>query len=174
MLLSVLFGVSSCKNSFYVTSPSAFERVIGRAMGKIESEGYMSIGSHSKKFNDPEVIGVSYTRSAGFGTAMVNNHKTVTTYSFKNATGDSMSFTISYSPKMVQNIPYIDDVELCGCETSNPNDYEKMCGKDSPVSWVKFMPQNQEIRYVSPGKTIGIIGGIALLIGLSYLIISSR
>ena len=83
-----------------------------------------------------------------------------------------MKFMVAYYPKSTPQLRYVEGVELCGCETSNPADYEKMCGKDSPVSWVNFMPQNQEVRYVNTAETVVVIGGV-LVAALTVLLVSS-
>lgn len=100
---------------------------------------------------------------------MENNFVTQDTYRFADEEGNTMNYSVSYSAKeTIDGDPYIEDIEVCGCETSNPKDYEKLCGNESIVKQISSLPKDQEIKKMNVMNTTLAVSGIA--VGLTVLI----
>ena len=81
-----------------------------------------------------------------------------------------MNYSVSYQAKQTQEgIPYVENVELCGCETSNPKDYDRLCGQSSVVKQINSVPKDQEVKIVNETKTYFAAGGVTL--GLLFLLL---
>ena len=105
-----------------------------------------------------EVVGVSYTSKTGFGTAMKNNYVTQDTYTFADSLGNIASYSMFYALDRRENVV---KAGLCGCETSNPQDYDKVCGSISQMDW---MPNSDSIKFVNPVSIIAIVSGSAVVV----------
>ena len=100
---------------------------------------------------------------------MENNFVTQDTYRFSDADGNTMNYSVSYSAKQTSDgIPYVENLELCGCETSNPKDYERLCGNNSVVKQINDVPKDQKVEKLNVMNTTLAITGITL--GLSLII----
>lgn len=169
MLMCTLFGLSSCMNTFYATKRTTFDQTISSVQGKLANEGLKSVGSNSETRNNLYAAGTSYSRYTGYGTKMENNFVTQDTYRFADDDGNTMNYSVSYSAKQTDSgIPYVENVEVCGCETSNPKDYERLCGNESIVKQINLIPKDQEIKQMDIMGTTLVVSGIA--VGATLLI----
>lgn len=169
MLLGVLFFFTSCMDTFYATKRSTFDQAIASVQGQLANEGLKSVGSSSDTKNNLYAAGTSYSRYTGYGTLMENNFVTQDTYRFADADGNTMSYSVSYSAKLTSDgLPYVENVEVCGCETSNPKDYERLCGKESSVKQINLIPKDQELKKMNVMNTTLAITGIT--VGVSLII----
>lgn len=170
LLLSV-FVITSCTDTFYMTKKTTFDNAIRTVQAQMSEQGYFLNGTSSNTRNETVVTGVSYSRYTGYGTAMDNNFITQDNYQFTDTLGNTMSFSVSYMAKQTDDgIPYVEDLELCGCETSNPKYYETLCGNESIVKQINDVPKDQKVEKVNVMNTTlaasGIILGITLIIVL--------
>lgn len=161
-------------DTFYVTKRSTFDQAIASVQGQLASEGLKSVGSSSETKNNLFAAGTSYSKYTGYGTKMENNFVTQDTYRFADSIGNTMNYTVAYSAKQTDNgIHYVENIEVCGCETSNPNDYERLCGNESLVKQINLTPKDQEVKQMDVmGTTLAVTGitvGLTLLITLITL-----
>ena len=158
LVLSVLFGLSSCMDTKYVTKKTTLDKTVDSVKALMGYEGYYPTGFFTKSTNEMEVVGVSYTSKTGFGTAMKNNYVTQDTYTFADSLGNSASYSMFYALDRRENVV---KAGLCGCETSNPQDYDKVCGSISQMDW---MPNSDSIKFVNPVSIIAIVAGSAVVV----------
>ena len=174
MLLGVLFFFTSCMDTYYVTKKSTFDTAIQSVQSQMATHGFSSTGSNTNTRNEAVVTGVSYSKYSGYGSAMANNFITQDTYRFADSLGNTMNYSVSYQAKQTnEGIPYVENIELCGCETSNPKDYDRLCGNDSFVKSINNVPKDQKVEEMNVINTTlavsGIVLGASLLIALIAL-----
>ena len=167
-LLMVMFGMTSCKDAFFVTQRTTFDRSIKEVQNQLAQQGYELSGTNTNTRNEAVVTGQSYT-DMGYGFMMENNFITQDTYKFTDSLGNTMNYSLSYQAKQSDDdVSYVDHVELCGCETSNPKDYERMCGDAAVVKQLNNMPKDRQVKVLNKTKTYlaasGIIAFSAVLI----------
>lgn len=122
----------------------------------------------------------SYMKSQGFktiGYESVWNKRFIdlrqNTYHFADSLGNPMSYSVYYAMDEYKKGDYVYYSELCGCETSNPNDYERFCGEGGVLGQIDELPKDQDITRKKKAETaVGIIflalpllinGGIVLI-----------
>lgn len=169
MLLGVLFFFTSCMDTYNVTKRSTYEKSVQSIRSQMAINGFSSTGVSTSTRNETVVTGTSYSKYTGYGTRMENNYITQDTYQFTDTLGNTMSYSVSYSAKQTEGgISYVENVELCGCETSNPKDYERFCGVGSTVRRINNLPKDQEIEKVNMLNTTLAIS--AIIIPLSFIV----
>ncbi len=177
-ILLVLFGtllfMSSCMDTFYATKKSTYDNAILAIQSQMKENGFSATGSKSNTHNETVVKSTTYRTETGYSTEMENKEIAEESYSFTDDNGNTMSYSVTFLPKEdADGKPYVEDVQLCGCETSNPKDYEKFCGNNSFVKSVNHLEKDGRVREVSVWKTsvvtgfvlIGISVGLALILG---------
>ena len=94
------------------------------------------------------------------------------TYSFANADGEKVQFTLEVHRGENDGEVFIDEVIVQGCSTTNAKDYERYCGENGVPAYAmkRYLKKDVTGSKFSPGKTVGavIFGSFALgvLIGL--------
>ena len=147
----------------YVTKKTTFDQVISQVRDEMSQQGFNLSGSSSETKNDLIVLRTSYTEEGGYGTELANNYVTRDTYRFTNAIGHSMSYTVSYLLRETKKgEQYVDAAEIAACEVSDPSDYEKMCGSNSPIYQVNAMEKDQMIKVRNGRKTFYLASGLTL------------
>lgn len=175
LLLIVLFGMSSCMDQFYVTQKSSFDRSIKTVQTQLAQQGYELSGTSTNTRNETVVTDRSYSSDFGYGFWMDNKFITQDTYKFTDSLGNTMSYSLSYQAKQTDDeVSYVTNVELCGCETSNPKDYEKMCGDEAVVKQFNNMPKDRQIRVKNKTKTYWAASGITAVTAILLLCILYR
>ena len=153
-LVIVILGMTSCMDVYHVTKKSTFDRAINSVQFEMNNQGFNSIGSSSNTRNETVVTGVSYSRYSGYGSAMANNFITQDTYRFSDSIGNTMSYSVSYSLKQTpKGDLYVDNVEVSGCESSNPKYYNKLCGNESLINRINNLPKDMEIESINTANT---------------------
>lgn len=169
MLLCILFSLSSCMNTFYATKKATFEKALASVQTQMGKDGFKVVGSNSETKNNVYVSATSYSKYTGYGSKMENNFVTQDTYRFADEEGNTMNYSVSYSAKQTkEGVSYIEDIEVCGCETSNPKDYDRLCGNESLVKQINSLPRDQEIKQMNVMGTTLVVSGVA--VGISLLI----
>ena len=167
ILLVVMLGLTSCMDTYYMTRRITFDNAISSVRDQMADEGFYFNGSFTNTRNEPVVMDVSYSSYSGYGTAMGNNYITQDTYRFADSLGNTISYSVAYSAKMtVDGVPYVEGVGLCGCETSNPKDYETFCGDESVVKQFNDLPKDQLIKKVNVVNTTLAVTGIILSLSI--------
>ena len=165
--------MTSCMDTFYVTQKATFDKAIQSVQSQMAQNGFSSTGSNTNTRNETVVTGVSYSKYTGYGSAMANNFITQDTYRFADTLGNTMNYSVSYSAKQSDNgIPYVENIEVCGCETSNPKDYERLCGNESFVKQINNVPKDQEIKQINVMNTTLAATGITVVATLLITLIA--
>ena len=145
LVLAVMFGMSSCYHTYYVTKKTTFDNMIDSVRVQLSDQGFAFVG---------------IDRSITDMVPSPNLEKTISiqkeTYRFADDSGKTMSYSVSYgkgeSPK---GVVFVNDVELCECETTDPNDFEKLCGDDAAiVKQVLDIPKDYKTKRLNLNKTI--------------------
>lgn len=171
ILLSVLFVFSSCKDTYYVTKKATYYGKINKIHSYLSGQGFYSIGSNSETKNNVYVSATSYSKYTGYGSKMENDFVTTDTYRFADTLGNTMNYSVSYKLRedAITGISYVEDVEVCGCETSNPKDYENLCGRYSMVRQnINNLPKDQTLEKVNMLNTTLVIS--AAIIPLTFVV----
>lgn len=162
-------------DTYYMTRKTTFDNAISSVQLQMASHSFKPTGAKTNTRNEKIVIGVSYTSQAGYGTGMVNNYITQDTYDFADSLGNTMSYSVTYSAKQTDDgIPYVGGVELCGCETSSPEDYERFCGDDSVVKQFNELPKDQKVERINVGNTTLAVSGILLSVMIVVAMFTGR
>ena len=176
LALVAIILLSGCKNTYHVISKSTFDKTINEIKSDIAKQGYALSGISTDSKNNVYVAGTSYSTSAGYGSKMANDMVTTDTYRFTHDDGSTMSFSVSY--KAMQDAPgsliYVTEVFVPGCEVSNPQLYDTLCGSNSPVNKIYAMPQDTSFQKTNAGGTLLLLTFLALIMGgLSFFIYSA-
>ena len=164
--------MTSCMDTYQVTKKATFDRTIQSVQSQMAQNGFSSTGSSTNTRNETVVTGVSYSKYTGYGSAMANNFITQDTYRFTDTLGNTMNYSVSYSAKQTKDgEPYVENIEVCGCETSNPKDYEKLCGRYGLVNKINNIPKDQTIEEVNVLSTTLVLSGIVIGGSLIYTLI---
>ena len=113
---------------------------------------------------------ISNTRDARNSIYMADNaNAKVDEYSFQDSKGNTLKFAVAYNEALQGNTMYLLDVSTIGCEVSNPQDFESLCGKDSPIEKIKLIPQDKPVEVGDAAKTqklilYGAYGALAVAI----------
>lgn len=171
LLLLVFFGFTSCMDTYQVTRKTTYDGRIASIHSELSKQGFRSVGTNSETKNNVYVSATSYSKYSGYGSKMENDFVTTDTYKYADTTGNTMNYSVSYTLKndAVTGTLYVDNVEVCGCETSNPKDYEKMCGRYSMVRQkMKNLPKDQTLEKVNMLNTTLVIS--AAIIPMTFLV----
>ena len=159
-------------DTYQVTKKTTFDRTIQSVQSQMAQNGFSSTGSSTNTRNETVVTGVSYSKYTGYGSAMANNFITQDTYRFTDTLGNTMNYSVSYSAKQTrEGVPYVENIEVCGCETSNPKDYERLCGKYGLLNKINNIPKDQTIEEVNILNTTLVLSGIVIGGSLLYTLV---
>jgi len=169
--LVVALGMTSCMDTFYVTQRTTFDAAIKSVQSQMANQGYYLNGSSTNTRNEAVVTDVSYSRYSGYGTAMANVFITQDTYRFADSLGNTINYSVSYQAKQTkEGTQFVENVEICGCETSDPKEYEKLCVQEAKLKQLNDLPKDQKIRILNVTNTVLAATGIVL--ALTLIIIS--
>ena len=170
-LIICCFIFSSCYTTHSVISKTSLDRTIDSVTIELRNKSYYPTGTSTDTKNEVTVTGQSYSKYSGYGTRLDNNYTTSDTYRFADTLGNTMNYTVSYQLKNKDGFFYVTDLQVKGCETSNPKEYEKLCGKDSPIKWkITNLSPDESVEVFDYLKTlaiasiIGSIGSILIIL----------
>ena len=165
MFASAAVLLSSCTNTYLVTSRSTFDKTVNEVKSDLAKQGYAPSGSSTDTKNNVYVEGTSYSKYAGYGSKMANDFVTTDTYRFSHEDGSSMSFSVSYKARQdaMKGLIYVTEVSTAGCETSNAKQYDALCGSNSPVKKLNTLPQDASV------EELDVVGTTLLTTGLTVL-----
>jgi hypothetical protein len=164
LLAAVAMMMASCTTTVHVTSLKKLNEEVGVVNADIEKEGYKLTGTRSST-GKTSVVGQSLG-IANMGTSPVTQN----TYKFTDGSGKTMQYSLSYSNESIDSSFYIGSIEVCECETSDPNDYERLCAKTERINRV---PRDKTINLYDGKTTLTavLVGtGIAVLIAIGFLV----
>ena len=155
LLFVVAVFLCGCTSTYKVISNAALESELKMVEVEMRSYGYYPVGKNTDTRNELTVIGQSY---------FDNDYITSNTYSFSDTVGNTMKYTISYRLWQQDSFIYVSNVEVKGCETSNINEYNKLCGKDSPKRRIEMLVSDSEVELYDASKTYALTGGICIVV----------
>ena len=169
MILGVLFGFSSCVDTYFATKKATFDNANQSIQKQMSQKGFILTGKNSNAENEKIVGGVSYSGYYDYGVATKIDYVTRDNYSFMDSLGNTMNYSVSYrTGQTKEGESYVEDITVCGCETSDTNDYLELCGMESAVDQINKLPKDQKIVRPNSIKTIYAISGLG--IGISLVI----
>lgn len=142
MLITIT--LTGCTTTKYGMTRAALDDAMEDVKSDYYAQGYYLISEHLEQVMSTQII--SNTRDARNSMYMADNVNTkVDEYSFQDTIGNKLKFAIAYNEAYQGNTMYLLDVNTIACETSNPMDYEPLCGKKSPLARIRQIPQDQEV-----------------------------
>ena len=165
---------SSCYTTHNVVSKTSLDRTIDNVAIELKSNGYYPVGTSTGAKNELTVTGHSE-----YATFMVNNYINSDIYRFADTLGNTMNYTVSYQLNKTSDVFYHDSVydgfyfvtelQVTGCETSNPKEYEKLCGEYSPTKKITYLYPDKSVEVINKRETLsGVVltTAICTIIGL--------
>lgn len=126
--LALMF-MTSCTTTMQTISTTAYFSAINEVNQSIESLGYSLTGTSSDQRNEVYVSATSYSTEAGFSSAMNNNYYWYDTYRFTDRDNNTASYQVKYKgSRDDRGIYYVTNVSVVGCDCSDMNDYNTICG----------------------------------------------
>ena len=179
---------SSCYTTHNVISKTSLDRTIDSVAIELKSNGYYPVGTSMGTKNELTVTGQSYSDYSGYGTRLDNNYITSDTYSFADTLGNTMNYTVSYQlNKSTSNefyydfaydgFYYVTNLQVTGCKTSNPKEYERLCGKYSPTKKITYLYPDKSVEVFDKKETLfgTLLISIAIgIIGMGGVIILNK
>lgn len=164
LLAAVVF--TGCTSTQYVISVDNYTNRIQNVKNNLSAQEYELSGHQKENSSNTVVTGVSYSTTAGYGTAMDNDHFTYDHYTFSNRNGDKVEINLKYRIRYSEysDINYMQSVELLGCETSNANDYNRICGSNSVVNGnLRNIPADIDVEVYEEDKSYAALCFLSLL-----------
>ena len=149
-----------------VTSKARLDNCISSTEMTLNELGYQKNGSSTNKNTDvTRSEGLAYFPNVGF-VPYYDEEKTETTvdnYTFADSKGNTVSYSVSYELKDARdNILYVENTHIVGCATNNPNEYELLCGTNSPINKINKIEKTDSVYIYSKGKTIWFVIAITI------------
>ena len=131
----VAIALAACVGPIHVTSIPAYNNTIDKVVAGIESEGYKYVGVNHDTRNERRHEVAHMEGDNTYSGWIPNDIVNIDTYSFADAEGNTMNFTVQYKGGIdhTGGTFYYTDVKVVGCSTSNKQDNERLCGEHSPV-----------------------------------------
>lgn len=182
IILSAILAVlsfQSCTTTYYVSSKQAYDKTKQQIITNLNNKGYELIAYSSHDNNQLSVEGVSYSKQAGYGTALKNNVTTSDSYTLRNKdTWNDITFQFDYSPMFERDINTdeyrycVYNVSLSACSTQSHDEFDAICSAEIP-STLTAMPADVVVNVFDKQRTnqaliitciiTAFIGGISLL-----------
>ena len=147
----------SCRSYYAASSEKAYQESLNLLKGSMASDGYALAGQSS-----------------------TNGYHDKETYQFINTNGETVQFTYEVHRGENDGVVFIDEVNPAGCNTSNPEEFDRYCGDNGAHKTVmkKTLQKDTKGSRISPGKTVGaVLGGSfafgALIVLLELVLIKS-
>ncbi len=157
IMLVAMTLLAGCTETYFVTSRQDLIDEVNNTRTSLEKEGYRLTALRTSS-GTVQVAGVSMGLPS-----YKDSYTSQDTYKFVNDNGETLAYSVAYQNRIIDTIPFVAAVQVCECETSNPSDYDKLCGKDSPVDNLNNIKQTQEIQVTNVVKTtIAITAGLAV------------
>lgn len=164
------FLMAGCYSTVNVASKERFDNAISSTTEKLNQMGYRKTGASTGKNTD-------VTRSEGF-VYMPNvgvlpysdekkNETTIDYYSFVDSNGNSLNYSVAYELKESHDkIWYMENANVVGCATSNPDQFESLCGDNSAISKISYLEKSDTVSVYDDESTISVVfvGLLGLLV----------
>lgn len=168
MLAAAMFA--GCTQTYLVTSRNDLYGEVDNVRSKLEQDGYRLTSARASSGN-MQVAGVSMGIPSGR-----DSFTSQDTYRFVNDDGKTLTYSVAYQNRVIDTIPYVSAIQVCECETSDPDDFDRLCGKGSYVDGLNRIRQSTEIQVENKTQTAllatGIGTAIAALVAIPLIIAS--
>lgn len=153
-----------CYSTIAVTSKDRLDDAIVFTEQSLKELGYKKTGASTGKNTD-------ITRSEGF-VYMPNvgvipyfdekkNETTIDNYIFADSTGNTVSYSVAY--ELIEShdkIWFVENTNVVGCATSNPEQYEHLCGEKSTIKQINHIDKIDKVSIYDNDKTWGLVLGL--------------
>ncbi len=159
--------MSSCYTAISAITYADLNKGINNVGSQLSEIGYYQSGHSYNTDNDIYVSGYSGTQAV-----LDNDFVTKNRYTFTNREGNTLSFDVSYKLGVGKiddsNIYYITDLTVPRCETSNSQDYNQLCGNNSPIYSIMYTPRRLLRKYDRDATLMAVlfhilVGGVVIL-----------
>lgn len=173
IVIAVTAILSSCTTSKLAINGAGYKQnmqAVTQTIQEIDSTYVLSQQGHTEN-NNVVVSGVSYNQYTGYGTAMANQLNCQDSYTFTNAAGDNIEFTLTYQPQDdIHGNAFFESIYVSNCKTSNNKVFQNVCGNEGAIV-NKINTKNTEVSVYDKGKTIATTCGISIGASIILLII---
>ncbi len=144
----VAIALTACVGPMHVTSVPAYNNTINMVVAGIEGEGYKLVGNNHDTRNERRHEVAHMEGDNTYSGWIPNDMVNIDTYSFADAEGNTMNFTVQYKGGIdhTGGTFYYTDVKVVGCSTSNKQDNERLCGEHSPVWTLDTIQQDMTVK----------------------------
>lgn len=156
--------LTSCYTTTNVISKQTFDNAIKETENSINQMGfYKNSESTATNSNVTSTSGIIYMPNVGY--IPYHDEKkdetTIDNYSYTDTLGNTVNYSIAYKLKeSSDNILYIENPNIVSRTTSNPNQYDKFFGPDSPIEKLKDIPKSDSVSLYDEDRTlVGILLG---------------
>lgn len=171
-----VYGVDFCECK--VSNPKDYERLCGivESVGQLfpETNNYKSVPK--EELEEADDLLKSQLASQGFG---ITGRSAMRSYS-ESMNGwqtdthhyvDGLGNTVDVAVRYQKHDDGVYNTELCGCETSNPKDNEKICGEAGLVKQITQLPEDHQAQRLTGFGSIMAITGFILVLNLPLLLL---
>lgn len=133
---------TSCNVTSHVTTYGLFENTVKEVTEELEQAGFRLVDTKKDIYRNPNHPPVYVNKFNGTDLPYTNS------YSFENEKGETMSYSVVYhtggDPSSL--VAFVREVFIESCQTSNKNDYERLCGDTSPIHKLDTLSKNATVR----------------------------
>lgn len=163
-LISLTALLTSCYPSTMVVSKKSFDNAILETEQSFNEMGFYKNGISTNKNTDiTKTTGIVYMPNVGIVpyTSEDKNETTIETYSFSDTIGNTVNYSIAYKMKESHDgISYVENTDVISRVASNPNQYDKVFGVNSPVNKLQNIPKNDVASVYDEEKSMAaLLGG---------------
>ena len=169
-LLAVSTVLASCTTTRYGMARTTLDDAVESIKEEYYEKGYYLTSEITGQAISSQFSNTRDARNSVY--AADNANSKADYYAFQDSTGNTLQFTIAYNEAMQGQTMYLLDVGTIGCQTSNPKDYMSLCGKSSPISKIKQIPNDMKVVVGDMTKTQKTILWTSFIIGAGSILAS--
>lgn len=163
--------LASCTQTYLVTSRDDLFGEVENIRRNLENDGYR-LTSAKTSSGSVQVAGLSMGEPS-LGGAYTSQD----TYKFVDGDGKTLTYSVAYQNRTIDTVLFVSSIQVCECETSDPDDFDRLCGSDSYVNRLNGIRENTEVHVTNKTQTALLATGIGVVITAIItipLIIASR
>ena len=141
-------ALSACVAPMQVTSIPAYNTAVDKVVAGIGREGYSFVGKTHDTRNERRHQVAHMEGDNTYSDWLPNDIVNVDTYNFTDNAGNTMSFKVQFKGGIdhTNSTLYYNGVSVVGCSTSNKQDYERLCGSQSPVWTLDTIEKDMTVK----------------------------
>ena len=176
-LISLTALLTSCYPSTMVVSKKSFDNALLETEKSFNDIGFYKNGISTNKNTDiTKNTGFVYMPNVGIVpySSEDKNETTIETYSFSDTLGNTVNYSIAYNMKESHDgIFYVENADVISRVASNPNQYDKVFGVNSPVNKLQNIPKNDVVSvYDEESSMAALLLGTLVGCGLLLLLLA--